>query len=131
MASAKATARIKHCMRYGSSAWKEYQLDKWYTERNATVFAMLANVHNMRGDVAPISGPRGLPDDVSEIGRRAGTQMGGDGHSHSWLLLSELQERERRDQDWPCFSEAFVALIRRCETLGPPEGVRLVFFFDN
>jgi hypothetical protein len=44
-----------------------------YHERNYSLFALLANVRNSAG-VKPISEPRGLPEDVSEIVKKISDQ---------------------------------------------------------
>jgi hypothetical protein len=60
-----------------------------YHERNYSLFALLAGVRNSAG-VKPISEPRGLPEDVSEIVKRISDQWNDDGHSHSYYTLKEL-----------------------------------------
>lgn len=60
-----------------------------YRERNYSLFALLADVRNSAG-VKPISEPRGLPEDVSEIVKKISDQWNGDGHSHSYYTLKEL-----------------------------------------
>jgi len=72
---------------------------RFYTDRNYRLFAMLADVRNGWGaagvvtgaGVKPISIPRGLPADVSPEIRAASNEHGIGGHSHSWLMLSELK----------------------------------------
>lgn len=69
-----------------------------YISRNYDLFAILANVRNGRGFAGiptgygfnPISEPRGLPEDVTSIVKEDSNDWGGDGHSHSWLSLSEV-----------------------------------------
>jgi hypothetical protein len=69
-----------------------------YGGRNYNLFAILANVRNGRGFAGittgegfnPISMPRGLPDDVSPEVAEKSENWGRDGHSHSWLTVSEL-----------------------------------------
>lgn len=77
----------------------EYE-DRFYAGRNYDLFAILANVRNGYGFAGtdtgdgfiPISEPRGLPDDVSELIKDESEDWGPDGHSHSWLTLKELLE---------------------------------------
>ena len=74
--------------------WKLYGgKNDFYDGRNYALFAILANVRNGYGfagcdtgnGFVPISTPRGLPDNVdNEILEYSW------GHSHSWLLLSEI-----------------------------------------
>lgn len=74
--------------------------DGFYNGRNYNLFAILANVRNGRGFAGcytgsgfrPMCEPRGLPEDVTLLVRHASDRYGVDGHSHSWLLLSELLE---------------------------------------
>ena len=53
-----------------------------YIGRCYSLFALLANVRNY-AEITPISNPRGLPNDVSEIVKEMSDQWGCDGHSHS------------------------------------------------
>jgi len=69
-----------------------------WSERNYTLFAILADVRNNYGFAGvnlgnrfnPISDPKGLPHDVSDEIKGESDRWGGDGHSHSHLSLSEL-----------------------------------------
>ncbi len=71
---------------------------EFYRSRNYGLFSILANVRNGRGFAGcdtgdgynPISLPRGLPGDVSPVVKAVSNQWGGDGHSHSWLTVSEI-----------------------------------------
>jgi hypothetical protein len=62
-----------------------------YEGRNYELFAILAGVRN-RYDIEPIVRPRGLPGDISNEVQSEADRWNGDGHSHSWLTLKELQE---------------------------------------
>lgn len=81
-----------------TSNWNHPKTDQPYEGRNYDLFAMLANVRNGYGFAGcdtgigfiPIDMPRGLPRDVSLQVRLKSDDWGCDGHSHSWLLLSEL-----------------------------------------
>lgn len=53
------------------------------------MFGFLADVRNY-SDVPPIAEKRGLPDDVSAEVRGECLDWCSDGHSHSWLSVSEL-----------------------------------------
>lgn len=69
-----------------------------YDDRNYNVFAMLANVRNGKGFAGcdtgdgfnPIAMPRGLPNNVSSIIEIESEKWGPDGHSHSYITLTEL-----------------------------------------
>lgn len=91
----------KKINRQGDACWRCKGLGKQtepWDNRNYDVFAMLADVRNGYGFAGcdtgdgfrPIASPRGLPLDVSKILRVRADEYGADGHSHSWLLLSEL-----------------------------------------
>jgi hypothetical protein len=68
--------------------------DRWYSERNYTVFAVLADVRNGAGfagvythdPIKPIDYPRGLPDDIVPETRA----ILSDEHSQTWLSLAEI-----------------------------------------
>lgn len=65
-----------------------------YHDRNYNVFAILGNVRNGRGfagivtgsEFVPISDSRGIPDDITDIGRETLS----DEHSATWVMLAEL-----------------------------------------
>ena len=87
--------------------------------------------------VAPIAEPRGLPDDCDPRVRACSNYWGADGHSHSWLTLSELTA-----YDWAVLKRpdavGFVdtlsewdSLMLRLSAMGAPDDVRIVFWFDN
>lgn len=63
--------------------------DEPYRDRNYTLFGILAGV---RWDdcLDGFGRPRGLPKDVSPQVKRLARQWDGDGHSHSYLTLTEL-----------------------------------------
>ena len=76
--------------------------DEWYSSRNYSVFAYLADVRNGTGfagvitgnPVVPIAQPRGFPDDLSDEAVSWFNHYGGD-HTESWLLVDEVL-----DYDW-------------------------------
>lgn len=73
--------------------------DTPWSGRNYRLFSVLADVRNGRGfagidtgnAIEPISKPKGLPVDVSPEVRSVSEDWGCDGHSHSYLTLSELK----------------------------------------
>lgn len=73
-------------------------LDDFWDNRSYNVFSILADVRNGRGfagirtgdGFVPISQPKGLPVDVSSEVATESERWGCDGHSHSWLTLTEL-----------------------------------------
>lgn len=82
---------------------KKYELVDIYDGRNYSLFAILAGVRNGSGfagcdtgdPVKPISEPKGLPSDVSDILKKESDSWDSDGHSHSYFTLKEL-----KDFDW-------------------------------
>lgn len=90
------------CDRFRLNEWRKIDKHepKWYVDeiykgRDYTLFAALAGVRN-DGSTEVISEPRGLPKDVSKIIKRESDRWGVDGHSHSWLLASELFEYQKK-----------------------------------
>jgi hypothetical protein len=120
-----------------------------FIERNYYLFGILANVRNHENVVQPISKPRGKPVDISEIGLKLLTDMGSDGHSHSWYSATELTGHDwSREVQLPsgyyrpsppkdCYQECelckqFVEeFLPTLASYGDPVVVRVVFFFDN
>lgn len=125
-------------------------------ERNYALFAKMANVRNWAGakpPIVPISQPKGLPEDATELTKLHSEQYGVDGHSHSWLSAKEISELHKWLQDESIPKEWFRKDPWRFEHENFPyfmgnhlngffdypedwdrygvEDVRHVFFFDN
>lgn len=72
----------------------------FYHGRNYSLFAILADVRNGFGfagvdtgdALVPICQPKGLPENASEEVITMASYYGGDGRSHSWLTVREIQE---------------------------------------
>lgn len=60
-----------------------------YSSRNYDAFALLADVRNY-GEIEPICPARGLPKCASQEVVEEAERRAGDGHSHSYLRLAEL-----------------------------------------
>jgi hypothetical protein len=83
--------------------WNPQFTDQPYKGRNYDLFGILADVRNGRGfagiktgeGFSPIAEPKGLPEDVSPEIKKESDGWNGDGHSHSYFTLKELQ-----DYDW-------------------------------
>lgn len=85
--------------------------------RNYDAFAILAGVRNGRGFAGietgigwnPIAEPRGVPDDASPAYAESVRDWDIDGHSHSWLTLTELVVSEweaQRSTEYAVVDEA-------------------------
>lgn len=106
--------------------------DSFYHDRNYALFGVLARVRDR--SVTPIAKPRGLPEDVSPEVEARSDYYGVDGHSHSWLTLAELLAYNWQDAMSSPYSflGRFVdETLPKLQALGEPEGVRIVFWFDN
>lgn len=73
-----------------------------HRSRNYLLYAFLANVRNYWEEsiLKPISKPRGIPKDASELYRTISDHYGSDGHSHSYFSLAELLEKVPWDSKW-------------------------------
>lgn len=103
----------------------------WYNGRNYDEFAILANVRNGYGFAGvdlgdafePLAYPKGLPEDCSMDILAEAERWGIDGHSHSWLTLTELIATEDywNQAHWSrgVVHKEQAALVR--ETGKPPE----------
>ena len=69
--------------------WHSYSKPK--VKRSYGLFSKMANVRN-GGLVEPISRPKGLPEDVTELTKYCSDHTGTDGHSHSWLSSGEVSD---------------------------------------
>ena len=128
--------------------------------RSYSMFGFLAGVRNY-SCCEPLAAPRGLPKDMSKEVSAEAIDWGFDGHSHSWLMLRDLVEFDYDHVFWnrrvtkktssgvlngaalaeegegehityrehlgKCFFEHLDAL----KSLGEPDAVRIVFWFDN
>jgi len=116
---------------------KEYELNSAYRYRNYNLFSILADVRNYREN-KPISEPKGLPNDVSEIVKIENDIWESDGHSHSYFTMKELydyHEENKSDEDTDLknlievleghFKDSYYEKERDCEKY------RIVFWFDN
>lgn len=65
------------------------ELVSFCDNRNYGLFSLLANVRNYAKN-APISDPKGLPNDLSQKVKKDAEDWGLDGHSHSFFTLKEL-----------------------------------------
>lgn len=99
--------------------------------RNYRRFAALAGVRG-HGPEA-----RGVPPDISDTSKLLIDQWGGDGHSHSWLPLSEAiaifasteyWPENVKEGDWPRADPASLFFDVESDKV---EEHRLVFWFDN
>lgn len=116
--------------------------DTFWEPGSYATFAVLADVRNDDDwHIAPISTPRGIPDDfecedyriadetpgparlIGDV-ERNGKDLGE--HSHSWVTLAELKAVPE-DQRW-ALPEAWIPEL---EKFGAPDDVRLVFGFDS
>lgn len=100
------TKEITVINRYSDN--EQYESNERYTNepyegRNYNLFSILANVRNGYGFAGidtgdgfiPISEPKGIPKDASDFYKQEVKSWNGDGHSHSWLTLKEIE-----DYDW-------------------------------
>lgn len=66
----------------------------FFSGRNYNLFSLLADVRSEDG-AAPLSAPRGTPEDSCQEIKEVVAQWDGDGHSHSHFTVAELMA-----QDW-------------------------------
>lgn len=122
--------------------WEHYSVID--IDRSYSLFAIMTGVRNY-GEIEPISKPKGLPEDVSQITKIDRMIWDEDGHSDSWLDVIDMEKL--RDRIKKTFGNDSIDLERDvfnmhssffgCEITDKssyPEGVddvRLVFWFDN
>ena len=133
-------------------AWRHVAIAPPFDWRDYGVFGFLADVRNYSG-VPPISAPRGFPDDASAETKADYECWGCDGHTPSWLSVTELlafdydapmeDRRVARNGDGGCtcdpgtgeattfrvfLGDGFVEEVKRLQSAGVE---RVVFWFDN
>lgn len=90
-------------VKHETKGWLHYshpKIDRWYD-----LFARMADVRNDDREIDPISKPRGLPDDASEMTRLCYEWDDGDAHSASWLERDEIKLLNEFIQQHPMNSE--------------------------
>lgn len=70
--------------------WLHHSQQK--VERNYMLFAKMGEPHRNDFGIIPISAPKGLPHDATELTLLHSEKFGPDGHSHSWLNAKEISE---------------------------------------
>lgn len=112
-------------------AWQKNRESDFRVPQNYELYSILANVRNDDA-IRPICELRGVPSDPSPEFRWMVAYETGDGHSHSWLTLRELQ-----NYDWKSvnkdgyFSRFLTKTLPAMATLGAPDDVRMCFFFKG
>ena len=116
--------------------WRHWA--RTYPPRNYDMFALMAGVRN-RGDITPLSEPRGLPDDITFLTRYEADYDGNDGHNHSWLNIDEIDKlrqswsencSENWDFEWKWVNTYLLGNGFRAVPNENIEDVRFVFWFD-
>jgi hypothetical protein len=69
----------------------KYKLSPAFRIRDYRLFAILADVRNDCENI-PISEPKGIPEDASEVVKSEIAVWDGDGHSHSFFTMKELYD---------------------------------------
>ena len=69
----------------------KYKLNSAFSKRDYRLFSILADVSNYHEN-KPISEPKGIPEDASEIVKSEIAVWDGDGHSHSYFTMKELYD---------------------------------------
>lgn len=109
--------------------WEHYRAP--CISRDYALFSMMAGVRTWAGAPDPIAEPRGLPEDASVTTKLDSESYGKDGHTHSWLSLTEMEAVERFFfgglfgfffGDWVGDRAGWPSAV---------EDARVVFWFDN
>jgi hypothetical protein len=115
-----------------------------YNRRSYVLFAILADVRN-NWEIKPIAPPKGNPKQASPEWYAEVGKWEGDGHSHSWYTLAELEAVDWTQKivdgtkllTWAeCVGNFFthtmpeLAMIAKAAEVSHDD-IRIVFFFDN
>jgi len=129
---------------YGAKATTAQGSASWDLDgRNYTLFGALAGVRQDVPDY-PNAEPRGLPDDASPLAAMLSEAMDDDGHSHSWMMLTEAWPIFKRYQfndiearikgevpEDECYSLSKHFGISFVGEMSDLDKFRIVFWFDN
>lgn len=136
--------------------YKKEKGDHPFDWRSYNMFGFLANVRNY-SEVPTIAEPKhAIPEDASPEVKEAWADWEGDGHTATWLTVKQLldfnydqvfwDKRVMRDGDGAStaeegegehltirefLGELFFDHLEVLKSLGDPESVRIVFWFDN
>lgn len=105
-----------------------------YGARNYSVFAALADVRNYQSQIAPITQPRGIPEDASPDTKTEHARWTSDAHSASWLTLAEVLAYNWGEVPHASEFWAWAKSLRDGPTrlhFRDTTRIRLVFWFDN
>lgn len=111
---------------------EEYELAYLLERRDYTLFSVLANVRTRADNIIPISDPKGLPANISDLVKFEFMDMAEDAHSASHLTLHELKCSKHFD----ILKELIVLLTQRQNEFSvygeeKDDKIRIVFWFDN
>lgn len=138
---------------YGEKGEPKYKQVPLWESRTYSLFAILAGTRNYK-NIESISGPRGIPSDVSNEVLKDYKEWYGDAHSASYLTLRELIDFVNDKQDSSrevTFQDGIYCLIKLidiikdhvesddfiydCDNIDLScnrlNDVRIVFWFDN
>lgn len=76
---------------------RQFEHQDLYGDRNYGLFTLLAGVRDYSEKTIPVSDPKGLPENMSDITREESERWDGDGHTHSWLTLAELKSFQAKN----------------------------------
>jgi hypothetical protein len=93
-----------------------------YPEIHHRDYDFFEKIGGVRGDRALFPIQKGIPEDSCREIKDDVRQWSGDGHSHSWLMVSEMIGHPALDGIKVQWMKTFIA---------DPENTRMVFFFDN
>lgn len=81
--------------------WMHHSEQK--VERNYPLFAKMGEQSRNDSGIIPISKPKGIPEDATELTKMHVEKYGVDGHTHSWLNAKEISELHKfiKDPDNP------------------------------
>lgn len=103
--------------------------------RSYKMFSILNDVRNHNGIMPMYDTCRGLPDDVSK--EVEDEYESGGIHSESYLTARELidfdyDKRTTEDESYrDCLGDFFFIHLEELKSLGNPDDIRVVFWFDN
>lgn len=92
-------------------------------ERNYWWFGILNDV---RQGGCLFEKDKGIPDNTSFLVKQQYDRDGSDGHSHSWLMVSEILEKLEKSNNKDCLQYEWLKMF-----IEDPENTRMVFWFDN
>lgn len=120
---------------YDKEYFKKEKSSEIFGWRSYRMFSILNNVRNNYGIIPMYDTDRGFPDDISKEVKMEYDSYSN--HSESYLTAKELTDFDydkkatENESYRDCLGDFFFKHLEELKSLGDPDEIRVVFWFDN